>query len=307
MSNYTQKQETEIVKDAMTLTTAIQICEEELKKQKSKQFKSKPSAPFHKKLEVPKVTIQIPPAPKTNYSFVDFLKDNPLYILISLICMPFLIYAFFQYLKKEKEIEEQLKQNPDYQKAVYEAKQKADIEQQKVKEGIAQQQAEIDKKYNADLEYYNTVIIPKYNQEFDAWKIAQKLKIEMIEEELQLYKDTLEALYESTHLISFDYRSLWILCWLYDDMRSSDHDITRAIDLFNVKRQLEATKNIENNVTNAINAMHSSMISGFNAAFDAIDEGNEVLAKTRRDQNRANIVSIIQRHNLNKIIKKGLR
>ena len=240
MSNYTQEQETEIVKDAMTLTTAIQIGEEELKNQKSKQFKSKPSAPFHKKLEVPKVTVQMPPEPKTSYSFVDYLKDNTLYILISLVCWPFLIYAYFQYSKKKKEIEEQLKQDPDYQKAIDEAKEKADIEQQKVKEDIAQQQAEIDEKYNADLENYNTVIIPKYNQEYDAWKIAQKLKIEMLEEELQLNKDTLEALYESTRLISLDYRSLWILCWLYDDMRSSDHDITRAIDLLNAKRQLEA-------------------------------------------------------------------
>lgn len=56
MSKYTHEQEVEIVKDAMMLTAAIKIGEEELSKQKCKKFKAKPTTPVHKQLEVPKVT-----------------------------------------------------------------------------------------------------------------------------------------------------------------------------------------------------------------------------------------------------------
>ena len=40
MSKYTHEQEVEIVKDAMMLTAAIKIGEEELSKQKCKKFKT---------------------------------------------------------------------------------------------------------------------------------------------------------------------------------------------------------------------------------------------------------------------------
>lgn len=48
MSKYTHEQEVEIVKDAMMLTAAIKIGEEELSKQKCKKFKAKPTTPVHK-------------------------------------------------------------------------------------------------------------------------------------------------------------------------------------------------------------------------------------------------------------------
>lgn len=44
MSKYTHEQEVEIVKDAMMLTAAIKIGEEELSKQKCKKFKAEPTA-----------------------------------------------------------------------------------------------------------------------------------------------------------------------------------------------------------------------------------------------------------------------
>lgn len=343
MSNYTQEQETEIVKDAMTLTTAIQIDEEELKRLKSERFKSKPSAPVHKVLDVPNIQTQIPEAPKTQYRYSSFLKDllknkfvliptivilicfiwsmkpfslgfgyGLIMLIISAVCFaPFiLIGTYFLYKQKVNTLNQQLAQSPEYLKAVEDAKRVASEKQQKAKEEIAQKQAEIDEKYQSDLEHYNSVVIPNYNQEYDSWKIAQKLKIEMLEEELQLNKDTLEALYESTRLISLKYRKLDLLCWLYDDMMSADHNIDRAIDLLNDERQLDKLddladkiRGLGDKISGAINDMHSSMMSGFHAVYDAIEEGNEELAKARRDQNLANTAGIIQRHNLNKMIK----
>lgn len=333
MSKYTQKQETEIVRDAMTLTTAIQIGEEELSKQKSKQFKQKPAAPFHKILDIPKIQPQIPEAPKTKYSYSEHLKTFikgknkfiaigviaalflllcismgvvglSMFIMLAMIAVPvLLVIAFLDYQKKKKELNQQLAQSPEYLKSVEEAKRFAEENQQKAKEEIAQKQAEIDAKYKSDLEHYNNVILPEYNREYDAWKITQKLKIEMLEEELQLNKETLDALYTSTNIISNRYRTLGILKWLYDELSSSDITFERAIDLYNAQSLEDQVKGMGGQIAAAINDMHSSMISGFNSVYEAVEAGNEELAKTRRDQNLANTAGIIQRHNLNKMVK----
>lgn len=303
MSKYTHEQEVEIVKDAMMLTAAIKIGEEELSKQKCKKFKAKPTTPVHKQLEVPKVTIKMPPEPKVNYTFTDFLRGEILYIVISLLVWPFILYAFVKYCEKKRAMLNELMQRDDYQSAVKNAKESALAEQQKINEEVAKQQADIDKKYESDLEQYNNVIIPSYNQEYESWKIAKKIKIEKLDEEVQFNKDTLEALYASTQLISNRYRNFVILQWLYDELSTSDITYERAVDLYNEESLKNTVINASGRVTGAINSMHSSMISGFDALYDAVDEGNEVLAKTRRDQNLANTAGIIQRHNLNKMMK----
>lgn len=303
MSKYTQKEETEIVKDALTLTNSIAIETHELDRQRTLKFKSKPVAPTHETLEIPTVKVEMPRAPKTDYSFGEYMKENVLYIVISLCFWPFLIYAFVQYSKKTKEMNEQLKLSPEYLQAVEDAENKAKAEQQKINDDIAEKQAEIDKKYQAELENYNTVVIPNFDKEFDAWKITQKAKITMLEDEIQFNKETLAALYEATELIASRYRNAEWLMWLYEDMSTSDHDIARATDLINAERQIHATKEAGAKMTHAINSMHSSMMSGFNAVYGAIDEGNEELVRMRRSQNLANTTGIIQRYNLNKMMK----
>lgn len=306
MSNYTQEKETEIVKDAMTLTVAIQIGEAELAKQKAKQFKAKPEAPQREKLKVPQVTVQTPPEPTTDYRFADFMKANKKYILISIVlatCFIGLIYSYYKYTEKKKEIVAQLKQGDEYQNAVKVAREKAESEQQKINEDIARKQAEIDAKYTADLEKYNTVIIPEYERECEVWKIAQKSKIDMLESEVEFNKATLDALYAETKLISVRYRELEILQWLYDELSSSDITFERAIDLYNDATLQATMKQVGDKVANAIDNMHDAMNSGFHAVYDAIDSGNEILAKTRRDQNLANTIDIVQRHKLNNMMK----
>lgn len=81
---------------------------------------------------------------------------------------------------------------------------------------------------------------------------------------------------------------------MYDELSTSDITYERAVDLYNEESLKNTVINASGRVTGAINSMHSSMISGFDALYDAVDEGNEVLAKTRRDQNLANTAGIIQ-------------
>lgn len=54
MSKYTHEQEVEIVKDAMMLTAAIKIGEEELSKQKCKNLKLNPQLRCINNLKFPK-------------------------------------------------------------------------------------------------------------------------------------------------------------------------------------------------------------------------------------------------------------
>ena len=144
MSKYTHEQEVEIVKDAMMLTAAIKIGEEELSKQKCKKFKAKPTTPVHKQLEVPKVTIKMPPEPKVNYTFTDFLRGEILYIVISLLVWPFILYAFVKYCEKKRAMLNELMQRDDYQSAVKNAKESALAEQQapSLKEFVREHRAE---------------------------------------------------------------------------------------------------------------------------------------------------------------------
>ncbi|MCI9448923.1 MAG: hypothetical protein HFE30_01555 [Clostridiales bacterium] len=337
MNEYTQEQETEIVRDAMTLTTAIKIGEEELQKQRGEKFRPKPPAPIREILEIPKIKAQIPLPPKAKYSYSDFLKDllknkfvliptvvailicfiwelklfsfvdgaGIIMFIISVVCFaPFvLIGTYFLYKLKVDTLNQRLARSPEYLKAVENAKQVAKEKQQKVNEEIPKKQAEIDARYEADLEHYNTVTVPTYNKERDTWNEKQAKKINALEEELSLNKEILESLYDTTRKISITYRELWILRWLYDDMSSSDHDIRYATDLLDKNRQRLATEQSGRMVKDAVNEMHASMIAGFNDVYEAIEEGNEELAKIRRDQNIANAINIAQRHNLNKTVK----
>lgn len=336
MSNYTQEQETEIVKDAMTLTTAIQIGEEELKRLKSERFKSKPFVPVHKVLDVPNIQTQIPEAPKTQYRYPNFLEDllknkfvlipiivilicfiwsmkpfslgfgyGLIMLIISAVCFaPFiLIGTYFLYKQKVNTLNQQLAQSPEYLKAVEDAKRIAKEKQQKAKEETAQKQAEIDAQYESDLDHYNTVTVPNYNKERDIWNENQEKKITTLEDDIELNKEILESLYDTTRKISNTYRELWVLRWLYDDMSSSDHDIRYATELLDRDRQRLATEQSGRMVKEAVDEMHSSMMSGFNAVYEAIEDGNEELAKMHRDQNIANAINIAQKHKLNKTLR----
>ena len=355
MSEYNQKQQTEIVRDAMTLTTAIQIEQEELSRLKGEKFKSTPTAPTREILKPTKIEPEIPDPPKTDYSYSKFLSDTlkriKKYIIIAGVAIIILsiivtiinkslnsenavgnafysenavgnaffitgilglifpaagillIVSVFMYFKKKKELNEQLAHSPEYLKAVANAKKFAEEKQKNINAEIEKKQTEIDSKYKSDLEHYNTTTISNYNKEKTNWNKIHNEKIKILEEDLNLNKETLSELYDTTRLISLTYRELWILRWIYDDMRSSDHDVRYATELLDRDRQRLVTEQSGRMIRESINDMHSSMVDGFQAVYEAVEEGNEELAKTRRDQNRAEIVGIAQRHNLNKMTK----
>ena len=312
MSNYSQEEQVGIVRDAMTLQTVIQIETQELEKLKRERFQARPVPPTRQVLALPQVSAQLPAPPKTNLKLMQFLKELPvsqkiLYIALAMtgvLFFPVLVYVYYQFSKECRRRNMELAQSAEYQKEVAKAEQAAAQEQERARQETAKRQTALDTQYKTELERYNTVELPAYEKELAKWEQAHAEKIAIMEADLDVNEGILEELYDTTKLISLTYRELWILRWLYDDMRTSDHDIRYATELLDRDRQRTATERSGLMVREAVQDMQVSMESGFRAVYEAVEEGNEELVKTRRSQNAANVAAIAQRHNLSKAAKK---
>ncbi len=312
MSSYTQPQEVEIVKDAFILTKTIQMENELLNRTVNEKFKTQPAAPIHKTLTAPHIELQIPAPPKTNYGYKDYYEENKVLVIACILLLPFtgflsLLYLEINFIKRKKAVNEDLAQSPEYLKAVEEAKQKAIEEQDRVNKETAEKQSMINAQYTTDLEHYNNVLIPNYKKDLANYNVAKQKKINLLREDIELNQNTLAALYETTKIISITYRDIDLLLWLYNDMATSDHDIRYATELLDRERQLNATyivgRNIENTIRSSISELESSITNGMYSIYGAIEEGNDELVKMRHQATISNTIAIIQRHNLNKMVK----
>lgn len=306
MSKYTQEQETEIVKDALFLTKTIELEEEKLEDVEYESFRPQPVAPVHQKLTAPHIEPKIPAPPKTNYNYKDYYNENKKATIAGMFLGGTIgmVKMAKDYSNKKKEMNEDLAHSPEYLQAVEDAKRKAVEEQNRVNKETAEQQAKIDAQYATDLENYNNVLMPNYKRDLAKFEEIRQKKIDMFREDIELNRETLEALYQETKIISLTYRSINTLLWLYNDMSTSDHDIRYATELYDRQRQLNATVAIGSAVKSSIDNLEKTVNGGLFAIFDAIENGNDELAKTRRNENFANTISIIQRHNLNNMVKK---
>jgi hypothetical protein len=133
-------------------------------------------------------------------------------------------------------------------------------------------------------------------------------------EEIRLNKEALDELYANTKIVSLTYRALWILSWLYNDMSTSDHDIRYATELLDRDRQRLATQEAGNIVRKSVGQVEQTMKVGFNAVYNAIEDGNELqldtinnLSKMRRNMNTGNVIGTVQRHNTNKMLEQMVK
>lgn len=77
MTKYTQDEQTEIVRFARDLTATIELEEKELETVKAEVFEEEPEPPQKRVVEIPEpVKVIYPPAPRTNYGFMDFIKEK---------------------------------------------------------------------------------------------------------------------------------------------------------------------------------------------------------------------------------------
>lgn len=329
MSRFTQEQQTEIIKHARDLTATIEFEERELNKLKVQKFKNVPTPPKHKEELWQEIfEPQYPPVPKTNYKYGDHIKsllkieegtNKTMLIIVAILVLIFagwiigvaFIASVVSYFQKKKEINEGLANSPEYLQAVADAERIAKEKQIEHDRLLDEKQKEHDLQYEKDKEHYDNVILPQYKKEKEEWENNRSRKVSILEEEVRLNREMLTTLYDETKLVSVTYRPLWILCWLYDDMSSSDHEIRYATELLDKERQLLATEKAGQIVTHAVGKLENSMLQGMNAIYNAIDYGNALqeetiteISKVRRDMNIGNIIGTVQRHNTNKMLEE---
>lgn len=334
MSKFTQNEETEIVKSARDITATIEYEEREVKRLKSESFSEPPEPPVRKILEkAKKVEPEYPEKPKTTYKYSEYFKEKVMkyslparilrgivLVLLALSGIGYLIilvlfgFSYKNYIQKKKEMNNQLANSKEYLQAVENAEKTAQKKQKELEEKIRLEQEKIDKEYATQKQQYEGVILPQYNDALNLWNANQERKIAIIEEEIRLNKEALDELYANTKIVSLTYRALWILSWLYNDMSTSDHDIRYATELFDRDRQRLATQEAGNIVRKSVGQVEQTMKVGFNAVYNAIEDGNELqldtinnLSKMRRNMNTGNVIGTVQRHNTNKMLEQMVK
>lgn len=338
MSKFTQNEETEIVKSARDITATIEYEEREVKRLKSESFSEPPEPPVRKILEkAKKVEPKYPEKPQTALKYSEYFKESieeklakfslPVKILLGIVSIPlistgiiFVILVIIvaviykDYIIKKKELNNQLANSKEYLQAVANAEKKAQDKQNELEEKIRLEQEKIDKEYATQKQQYESVTLPKYNEDLNLWSVNQERKIAIIEEEIRLNKEALDELYVNTKILSLTYRELWILSWLYDDMSTSDHDIRYATELLDRDRQRLATQEAGNIVRRSVGQVEQTMKVGFNAVYNAIEKGNELqldtinnLSTMRRNMNTGNMIGTVQRHNSNKMLEQMVK
>lgn len=335
MSNYTQEQQTSIVHDAMKITSAIQEEKHEIEELRKERFRSKPPEPIRTVVSVTTVQPKIPPRPVSNFKYKDVAakpaaiivaiwftlivitsKLNSIFLEVLLFMMfvpgisAFLVLSYKSYSKKKKQLDDELASSPDYLAEVERAVKDAAIRQNELIQVAAQRQKELDRKYQSQVEYYQTVELPEYEKALRDWNQVHSLKLNVIEDDLHCNIEALQNLYDTTKLISVHYRELWILRWLYDDMRSSDHDIRYATELLDRDRQRLATEQAGKMIREAMLEVQSVMMDGFTSVYSAIEEGTSnvqiEMSKMHKNLNLSNMadaLGIYQRYKTNKILK----
>ncbi len=335
MSNYTQEQQTSIVHDAMKITSAIQEEKHEIEELRKERFRSKPPEPIRTVVSVTTVQPKIPPRPVSNFKYKDVAakpaaiiaaiwftlivitsKLNSIFLEVLLFMMfvpgisAFLVLSYKSYSKKKKQLDDELASSPEYLSEVERAVKDAARRQNELIQVAAQRQKELDNKYQSQVEYYQTVELPEYEKALRDWNQVHSLKLNVIEDDLHCNIEALQNLYDTTKLISVHYRELWILRWLYDDMRSSDHDIRYATELLDRDRQRLATEQAGKMIREAMLEVQSVMMDGFVSVYSAIEEGNSnvqiemsKMHKNLKLSNMADALGIYQRYKTNKILK----
>ena len=334
MSKFTQNEETEIVKSARDITATIEYEEREVKRLKSESFSEPPEPPVRKILEkAKKVEPEYPEKPKTTYKYSEYFKEKVMkyslparilrgivLVLLALSGIGYLIilvlfgFSYKNYIQKKKEMNNQLANSKEYLQAVENAEKTAQKKQKELEEKIRLEQEKIDKEYATQKQQYESVILPQYNDALNLWNANQERKIAIIEEEIRLNKEALDELYANTKIVSLTYRALWILSWLYNDMSTSDHDIRYATELLDRDRQRLATQEAGNIVRKSVGQVEQTMKVGFNAVYNAIEDGNELqldtinnLSKMRRNMNTGNVIGTVQRPNTNKMLEQMVK
>ena len=277
-------QEVANVKKALDLEIVIAEKEKQLARLEGETFRDAPAAPTKKVWEAQY------PVVKSKLTISEFFKSLSVWEwLVGLCVWPYLVWQYFQ---KKKENTERIRNSEAYKQ------QCAAIDRD-----IAEKQAKSDTEYEAALQNYNTVTIPQYQKELEAWSEEHDKEILKTKSALREARAALTEHYENTKILPMQYRKIETIQYIYDMISSSDYNVKQAIDLYdrNEERKLNEARLREQQISNEQQKVANELAE---QQADLLQEQNRIAEKARRDSNIAAAIGTVQRHNLNKKLKK---
>lgn len=149
-------------------------------------------------------------------------------LLIFVLVMAYynLFHKRFILFPKEKKADEERIRNSDAYKE----------ECRKLDEEYDRRQAEMNQRYNSEME--------KYNNNFTFWDNLRTSTIKKYDAKIKEIEDLKDSLYEELQSIPVDYRKKDVVEYIYSVISSSNYTIKQAIELYNqkVQRELEQAR-----------------------------------------------------------------
>ena len=253
----------------------------------------RPIAPQRETCTVAKVDdLPIPKPPKCDYTLKQHCIKQPYWVVMLLIGFILLGIGSFDYFylglllfavgmcelpvtyfRKKRELNKELAESPQYLTLVDATKMKNLQLREAAEKEAKEKQIVLDKKYEKDLAHYNSVVIPsyeatvadhkheyekmqeEYSRDKAEWEENKAKTVALLSEDISAKKESLAKLYDETKILSIHYREIPLLEWLYDDMRTSDHDIRYATELLDRNRQRVIQEEGVDRVHNCINML----------------------------------------------------
>lgn len=278
MSNLQQVETIKTVLDLEILTDSNRNILSDLQ---SERFSPKPAPPVRKEIQ------RNYPEPESKFKFSWLVA-----ILLSLFFLPsgFIYYYVIRKLKADDI--ERIRNSDEYKTKCAE-----------LDKGYDKQQEEEDRKYKAAQNIYENETLPKYNKELTEWTAKQNEKISQVSVALKNAQTELDEVYRTTKILPLQYRQIPIIEYIYDVISTSDYDIKQAMDLYdrNEQKRLDEQRLFEQQKANSLTDQQNALLHEQNAL---AEQQNEIAEKARRDANIAAVVGTVQRHSINKNLKR---
>ena len=277
-----QEKQVQIVKSALEMERAVQSISKDLRRINNERFREQPQLP-----EKQTATRTVPPIQPT----IKFHWVLAIVLLFFTSGVGTLIYYFFYKRKKQEEIE-RIARSDAYQQQCLQAEAE-----------FNRMQKELDEQYSREMEQYQTSVLPEYRRALAAWTEQHNSQVQEYQARLEKVKGELEKLYLETRIIPVQYRTIPALQYVYDMISTSDYTIREAIESFDKQeqRKLDAARLQEQQQANQLAYEQNQLAYEQN---DLLNQQNEIAEKARRDANIAAVVSTVQRHSTNKVLKQ---
>lgn len=226
------------LKRALDLQQAINSNSAKLSRLRTQAFRNipeKPQAPVKEIIPAP-----VYPDPNAEMTLQEYFKTCTvlhwiIFVVVSVAITPIVtaILVYFDFKKTKPKYAEKVRMTPEYKERC------AAIDREVREKQINAERRYADKlaAYDRALHEYNTVVLPKYEQEKRAWDDQRRKEIAILEVQNTEQQKELAAHYEATKVIPVQYRSFSTLKYIYDLMSTSNFTISQAIANYEQRKQ----------------------------------------------------------------------